>query len=418
VLGPDLDGTIANHPAATGDFLNGRSMNIASINVDEIITLIYQGTLEPKPWQSFLRCLRLQLDCDVAAISLTPARTGVRAITVWDRRYPISDADLKTATEEHARLANLDPLSNALRQPGDIYTLDDVISRAELMQSEYYQKVVKPFGNDYQLGMYLSEPHGWACQVGIINGADRRNFGEPEKQFFRQLRPHLEHALEVYSLLKRTELEKEIYEEALNRLTIGAIILNKRGGIIEINQAARNIAEQNDILSFTDSGISFSKSRYREEFSRIHKEASSWRDSARPYVAAMRVDAAAGDNLGLLVRSAPVSPWYQNDASPSVIVYLSDLDQQRTAPERFVSLLLGLTPVEALLAMALANGLTLSEAAIQLNITENTVRTYSKKIYAKLGINRQAELVRLILSSVVFLADTDKPAAISSKYCA
>jgi DNA-binding CsgD family transcriptional regulator len=37
-------------------------------------------------------------------------------------------------------------------------------------------------------------------------------------------------------------------------------------------------------------------------------------------------------------------------------------------------------------------------------VTENTVRSYAKKIFAKVGVNRQTELVRLILTSVAHLA--------------
>jgi len=35
---------------------------------DEVITRIYEGPLEPRPWQSFLQSLRVRMDCDVAAM--------------------------------------------------------------------------------------------------------------------------------------------------------------------------------------------------------------------------------------------------------------------------------------------------------------------------------------------------------------
>jgi DNA-binding CsgD family transcriptional regulator len=46
----------------------------------------------------------------------------------------------------------------------------------------------------------------------------------------------------------------------------------------------------------------------------------------------------------------------------------------------------------------------LAQAARVLHLSEQTARTYSKLIFAKTGTNRQADLVRLILTSVAHLA--------------
>jgi DNA-binding NarL/FixJ family response regulator len=119
------------------------------------------------------------------------------------------------------------------------------------------------------------------------------------------------------------------------------------------------------------------------------------------------VENSTGARLSLLVRPAPLSDWYQTEAGPSVIVYLGDEEHQQQAPEQFVARLFGLTKSEAALATQLANGFSLTEAADKLGLTESSVRTYSKKIFSKLGVSRQAELVRLILQSIALLAGPD-----------
>jgi DNA-binding CsgD family transcriptional regulator len=63
-----------------------------------------------------------------------------------------------------------------------------------------------------------------------------------------------------------------------------------------------------------------------------------------------------------------------------------------------------LNTMEAGLALQIARGRTLTEAALALKLSEQTARTYSKQIFAKTGTHRQAELVRLILTSVVHLS--------------
>jgi DNA-binding CsgD family transcriptional regulator len=60
--------------------------------------------------------------------------------------------------------------------------------------------------------------------------------------------------------------------------------------------------------------------------------------------------------------------------------------------------------METALALQLVQGRTLAQAARALHISEHTARTYSKHIFAKTGTNRQADLVRVILTSVAHLA--------------
>jgi len=66
--------------------------------------------------------------------------------------------------------------------------------------------------------------------------------------------------------------------------------------------------------------------------------------------------------------------------------------------------LFGLTPAEARLAWALAQGLSIAEAADAHGLTTETARYYSKRIYAKTGARGQVDLVRNILTGVLALA--------------
>ena len=55
------------------------------------------------------------------------------------------------------------------------------------------------------------------------------------------------------------------------------------------------------------------------------------------------------------------------------------------------------------LALALANGQTLQEAAVTLGISLNTARAHLRAIFAETGIDRQTKLVHAILRSVAAL---------------
>lgn len=82
-------------------------------------------------------------------------------------------------------------------------------------------------------------------------------------------------------------------------------------------------------------------------------------------------------------------------------------DEARMYRETF-----GLTPAEARLAARLKDGLSLKEAAADLNIAVNTARNQIKSVFEKLGVNRQSDLIRHLteLSQLAAFIQPDQPA--------
>lgn len=55
-----------------------------------------------------------------------------------------------------------------------------------------------------------------------------------------------------------------------------------------------------------------------------------------------------------------------------------------------------LTPAEARLAVAVGRGRELSRLSTDWNVSNETLRSQLKAVFAKTGVNRQVELVRLL----------------------
>jgi DNA-binding CsgD family transcriptional regulator len=60
---------------------------------------------------------------------------------------------------------------------------------------------------------------------------------------------------------------------------------------------------------------------------------------------------------------------------------------------------LSLTPAETRLAIALFKGQSVEAYAKEVGISINTARWYVKQIYAKTGVKRQTDLIRLLLKT-------------------
>jgi DNA-binding CsgD family transcriptional regulator len=80
------------------------------------------------------------------------------------------------------------------------------------------------------------------------------------------------------------------------------------------------------------------------------------------------------------------------------VLFVTDPKQMRTTRLADVAGL-GLTRAEAALAVEFANGHSLQTCADRLGISLTTTRTHLRRIFEKTGACRQAELMRLILTS-------------------
>ncbi|HBG29305.1 MAG TPA: helix-turn-helix transcriptional regulator, partial [Gammaproteobacteria bacterium] len=108
--------------------------------------------------------------------------------------------------------------------------------------------------------------------------------------------------------------------------------------------------------------------------------------------------------LGVIVRSIPLRPWSERRRRPAVVVFVRAPESNAGQPsQEFVRHLFGFTPMQAQLALLLAEGLTLDEAAARMNVRRNTARSHLRAIFHKTGVTRQTMLVRLLLNSVLSL---------------
>jgi DNA-binding CsgD family transcriptional regulator len=93
------------------------------------------------------------------------------------------------------------------------------------------------------------------------------------------------------------------------------------------------------------------------------------------------------------------SPEQQALAAPAVLALCTLPRAHSEAGAERLSEVFDLPRREAELAMALAEGHSIAEAAEHMGLTLETARNYSKRLYAKLDVRGQAELVKVVYES-------------------
>lgn len=364
----------------------------------ELVGLIYEGPLEqPVPWASALERIRDYLHANWATMILRPASINQRAILV---RAGEQGPELFGASYSQFQTLSLDPFVDL---PSDqIVTVDEMIDTRQWIAGEFYRQFLEPNRIRYIVGADICTENGAECRLRITRPPDAENFSEADKAFCRRLLPHLKRSVRLRSRVEGIESERRLYAVAMDRMQIGTVVLNEHGAIVRSNSVAEAILAEKDGILVVKGKLHAEYALEDRELQRLIKTGLSVTARSAPVVTeAISLTRPSGQpKLGVLVRSIPASEMSESNDWPQVAVFIRDPRHQPHPSHELVRRLFGFTSAEVSLALLLANGLTLDEAAVELNIRKNTARAHLRSIFSKTGVTRQTMLVRLLLNSV------------------
>ena len=367
---------------------------------DRLLGALYQGALESPPWQAALQLLRDRLQAGHVTLMLrppSPESTGVMINTGSVTQQGVDSYETHFfAMDPFVRLSE-----------GQVVTAEELIGK-QWLQSTVYQEYLKPLDVRHLLGADIYTKDGIECRLRITRGHDAAPFSEADKGLVRRLLPHLKRSIQIHAQLDFLECERALFAGAVNRLLLGMVSFDQNGMIIETNPEARRILGEKDGIWLAGNNLCLDNSQESRDLQRLLRQALSettHTEAGPGMVEAMAVTRPSGRaKLGVLIKAVPMGPWSESKQRPAVVVFLRDPESNAAQPsQELVRRLFGLTRMEAQLALLLAEGLTLDEAAEKMNVRRNTARTHLRSIFCKTGVTRQTMLVRLLLNSVISL---------------
>jgi DNA-binding CsgD family transcriptional regulator len=374
----------------------------ACVNLErfsELLLHLERGVTQCAHWDKFLEILAQELRASVTALVLRPVATGQKG------RMHLWGASPEGFAAYVHRYFALDPF---VQLPlGRVMTLDEVVCADVLERSEFYRDYLVPHDAIYHLGVDLRAGGPYRARFRVCRPRHAGPFGPGDRALCELLVPHLQAAVDTHSEFELMCMERSVYAQAMDHLTMATLILDHEGRVIHANGAAHEIlAEQDGIILDTDH-LALPHREDAEQFSAAFKRAVAGRRSGQPgIVEVVRIHRSADkEPVVVIVKPAAASHSPEEDVPMfgAVAVFLSMDHRITAATATGIQKLLGLTNKETQLAMHLANGRSLQESAADISITPNTARAHLRAIFAKTGIDRQTRLVRVILRSVAAL---------------
>lgn len=173
----------------------------------------------------------------------------------------------------------------------------------------------------------------------------------------------------------------------VERLSVGLIVLSEARRLVFANPEALRILGSGDPLGIKEGRLVAPEPSHQREFAALFSERRAPGENS-----CVVLDTANDGKLVLLLEPEGVGATMGGACT----LWLID-SRPGASRSAWLAGAFGLTPAEARVVDALANGLSTETAATTLDISIATLRTHLQRIYAKTGARTQGGLVRLAL---------------------
>ena len=287
--------------------------------------------------------------------------------------------------------------SNQIVHVSDLYT------EQELKTSPTYNEALRRSGAQNALNARLDGPYGSRIFWSLVDPVKPGSWESGQIEIIQSLMPHIRHFVRVRLALARAGAVKASVNQILANARVGVIQLDRQGRIIEANDCALGILKQGDGLRDRAGFLHASLPADGAQFERVLALALATSGSA-PVSGSVAIERPSGlPRLVVHVNAVSLRPKGLEPRRVAALVLVEApgggppiLEPQLTAA------VLGVTLEEGQVAVALAVGRSVREIARATGRTEAVIRWVLKQIYRKVGVTRQPDLVRLVLSTAEF----------------
>lgn len=360
-------------------------------SLTDLIGEIYEAAYNPQHWAEVFRTLCVELlNAKSAAIMVDDHQLGTRTIL---GHYGLPKMAEITYNLGLARYDHAFKLQEKVPEGVASQIIDH--REARTAAPMYYRMILKPVDLGYIAGLTIFRNEEWHAGLGVHRGFASDPFGPDEIGLIQQLFPHLRRAIRIHKEFSRLRAREQTLQDAMSRLALGVVEINMDGHVRYCSDMAQRMLAQHPALSISDDG------RLRIGDAVQHKALQALIDEALADIPDRRTrNLAMGIEHG--DRAHPLVVMVAPAATPGAVnLYLSDPWLPSTVSPEVLQAVYGFSPAESRVAMALVNGLGLREIAEAHGVKEETVKSQLKSLFAKAGVSRQQDLVRVLLKSAL-----------------
>ncbi|HWA86127.1 MAG TPA: LuxR C-terminal-related transcriptional regulator [Opitutus sp.] len=364
---------------------------------DDLIDRIYGAAVEPETWADVMREIQRAFDAHSITLAFSDNQVALSSLAASRGVFE----DQAVVTQYFSYYGGLDIAVPAFvgHQPGKFNTTSRLFAPEVRAGDEFYNDFFVKLGLiDTLGGNVLSDARGTGL-ICLQREVGRAEFTEADIRAMERLAPHLRRALQMHRQFAPLRQLVGAFTDIVDRLAVGAIILDENGRVFHRNAAAHDIIAQRDGLMLTTAGGLAATDRAAN--ARLTRLVGS--------VLANEDDAAGGQVIVPRAEGRPpyvvlVAPARTQMLTPfgltsprGAVLLINDPDSVARTRLSSAMATYRLTAAELALLERLVAGASLTEYCEERGISINTAKFHLRALFAKTDTHSQVALVRFAL---------------------
>ena len=282
---------------------------------------------------------------------------------------------------------------------GKLVHLSDLYSEEERKSSPVYNDWFSHAGSLNGLNVRLDGPGDTHITWVIAGPARPGGWGSDQVETIERLLPHIRQFVRTRQAVAGAWALGASLGGLLETTRVGMIQLDRYGRIVEANTRALDLMRRRDGLADHDGFLAAWLPADDARLKGLLAQALPTLAEPSQAAGSLTVSRASGQPP-LVVHLNPLTPRHKDLGLQisAVLVLVVDVSSRPRHDAKLVAASLGLSAAESQVAVLLSAGKSPRDIAEATGRREGTVKVLIRRAYRKLGISRQTDLMRLVLS--------------------
>jgi DNA-binding CsgD family transcriptional regulator len=377
---------------------------ISAARFSELVSLIYDCAIEPARWPIAMEAIRVELNFLNATLDLISLPSGRALSNVVCNVPPQYEALMASAgpdvVEQWGGAELLQSLP--LDRPAVLTQVNAAMDFATTTNS-YCVAFARPQGITDVLAIGLARDARAIGSLAFGRHESAGPIGDRETVIAHMLIPHLQRAATINRMLEGAVIAQDGFVAALEALTVPIVLLDGEARILHANAAARDLLNRKVLIRETDGQVGATTQGASSALAAAVAQAA--RDESAIGRRGLGIPVLAETGKTGALHVMPLGRRRSGDGAVAAL-FVAQIDTPFVAPTEIAAALFDLTPAEARVFEELVLGSAPRAIAAAFGIEQSTVETHRSRIYDKVGVRRQVDLMR-VAGSLTIPASSD-----------
>jgi len=284
--------------------------------------------------------------------------------------------------------------------------LSDLMPYDEFRATRFYQEWVEPQGLVDFISTTLDKSATSLALFGVFRHDRDGVADDAARRRMRLIAPHIRRAVLVSRIIDLKSAEAANLANALDGLSAGICLVDANGRLVHANAAGHAILAMDDFLYVAGGRLVARDAEVDQTLRKLFYAARDGDDAVGAQGIGLTLTASDGTrHVGHLLpltvgarRAASVA----HAATAALFVRKAELEMR--SPPGIIAKTYNLTPTELRVLLAIVEVGGVPQVAAALGVAESTVKTHLGRLFEKMGVARQADLVRVVAGFSTMLA--------------